>query len=183
MRSYALTWLFPMAFLASTSAASAPRTPPAVEGQQYLRMLAAEIRQSDRIFITEHAFTYDAFDGAKMKTRLPLPLIYATRELTGAQRDAFARTVGGLSPRPGKWLAMCLPEPHHTVTFYRNGIESSKMDICFGCGLTRWSATELTPPPALEAALGTMVTSVGLHPTLDWKALARAYLDSTTAQP
>jgi hypothetical protein len=157
--------------------------PSIVEGQAYIRALATEIRQADRIIITEHAFDYDAFDGKKMKTRLPLPLVYATRELTPEQRTAFARTVSGLSPAPPTFVAMCLPEPHHTVKFYRRGIESSTMKVCFGCGQSDWSATKLSPPLSLQTGLKEVVTSVGLHPTLDWKALARAYLESTTAQP
>ena len=78
---------------------------------------------------------------------------------------------------------MCLPEPHHTVKFYRNGIESGTMKVCFGCGQSEWSATKLWSPQSLETGLKKVVTSVGLHPTLDWKALARTYLESTTALP
>lgn len=179
MSKYALCLLLSLALLGNASVSASP----ADEGRHYIRALAAEIQQADRIVITEHAFDYDAFDGKKMKTRLPLPLVYATRELTPTQRTAFASMVSGLSPRPRTILAMCLPEPHHTVRFYRNGIESSKLEICFGCGQTKWSGTTLSSPPSLETGLKEMVSGVGLHPTLDWKALARTYLESTTAQP
>lgn len=179
MNKHALCLLLSLALLGSDSVSASPID----EGRHYIRALAAEIRQADRIVITEHAFDYDAFDGKKMKTRLPLPLVYATRELTPQQRTAFANTVSGLSPRPRTILAMCLAEPHHTVRFYRNDIESSKMEICFGCGQTKWSATELASPQSLETGLKVVVSSAGLHPTLDWKALARTYLESTTARP
>jgi hypothetical protein len=146
------------------------------EGQRYITELSAAILQADRIVITEHSFDYDAFDGMKKKSLLPAQVVYARRELSQGQRIGFANEVRRLVARPRKWISNCLPQPHHTMTFYRAGREMSVLRICFECGESEWSANTNTPPAVIGPVLTRLVIGVGLHPQLDWRALARSYL-------
>jgi len=145
-------------------------------GRRYVSELANSIREADRILITEHSFDYDAYDGKVHKSLLPAQVVYAQRELTLEQRTNFANTVARQTVKPRYMMSMCLPEPHHTLTFYRSGQVMSVLRVCLECGQSKWSANDDMPPVAVEQVLSRLVRDIGLHPHLDWKALARTYL-------
>ncbi|SFK34729.1 hypothetical protein [Lysobacter sp. cf310] len=145
-------------------------------GLEYRNQLAEAIRQSDRIVLTEHSYPYDAYDSQAGKSLIPDEVVYATRELSGDQSDAFLSTVQGLDPQTQDAFAACIFEPHHTLRFYAGGELVSTMEICFKCAQVKWDATDLAPPWSLLSGLATVVQGAGFSPERDWAGLAEQHL-------
>ena len=153
--------------------ASATRRDSA-DGRRYLQALTAAIRGADRIVVTEHSFDGDAIDTVQQKSLEKEPLIYAVRELTAKQIADFEASMAGLNPAPPEGFSPCIFAPHHTVTFYRSGKNTSTMRICFECDRVEWEGTDARPPGWLYAGLAQFVSSLGMQPHRDWEALAQA---------
>ena len=147
-----------------------------VEGQRYIQALVSEIDSADRIVVTEHSFDYDAYDMENQRSLLDQPVIYATKELSQEQVAAFRSSLSALDPATQDAFAACIFEPHHTVTFYRSGQPQSAMRICFECAQVEWGATSITPPWSLYGGLREFVSSIGLQPDRDWRALAMEHV-------
>jgi hypothetical protein len=144
-------------------------------GRQYIDDLSAMIRRSDRIVVTEHSSSLDAYDFESETSPLPEQVVYATRELSQAQRQKFLHTIENLAPAIQDAFPACVPEIHHTVHFYSHGELISKMEICFECGQVIWNATKATPPWALYSGLASFIEDIGLEPERDWDALAKKH--------
>jgi hypothetical protein len=149
------------------------------DGRLYIAELANAIRAADRIVVSEHSIAYDMVDEVT-QPQLPTdyqPVIYAAYELTPRQRADFLDTVTRLAPRTQDSFTSCIFEPHHTIAFYREGEQTSAIDICFQCGDVRWNGTERANPWSLVAGLHTLVAGFGMHTERDrdWRPLAKAH--------
>ena len=146
------------------------------EGQRYIQALVSAIDSADRIVVTEHSFDYDAYDMENQRSLLDQPVVYATKELSQEQVTAFRSSISALNSATQDAFAACIFEPHHTVTFYRSGQPQSAMRICFECAQVEWGATSITPPWSLYGGLREFVSSIGLQPDRDWRALAMEHV-------
>jgi len=151
--------------------------PDSGEGQLYINDLAAAIRAADRIVVSEHSNAYDVLD-QETQPQFPenyKPVIYASHELTPDERAGFLKTITQLPPRTQDAFTACVFEPHHTITFYRAGKQTSAMVICFKCGQVNWDGTGKLNPWSLVPGLGKVIASVGMHEKRDWYALVQAH--------
>lgn len=145
-------------------------------GLEYRQAFAKLIRDADSIIATEHSSELDLYDFEASKSEIPEQIVYATRELSEAQRKFFLETIESLDPKTQDEFAACVPIVHHTFKFYQHDELVDTVDVCFQCGQVEWSGTEATPPSALYTGLAAVVEHIGLSPTRDWPLLARQHV-------
>jgi hypothetical protein len=146
------------------------------EGGLYIAELAKEVQQSDRIVVTEHSNVDDMLDPETQPQRPAayIPVIYATRELSDSQRKNFLDSIQKIEPRTQDAEPACIFEPHHTITFFREGKQTSAMRICFQCGQVQWDGTRNQRPWALAPTLKATISGLGMEAERDWRTLAKA---------
>jgi hypothetical protein len=142
------------------------------DGALFRNSLVDLIRQSERIVVTEHSDPADSFDAQTMKSRIEVPIVYGTRQLTERQRAFFLETIETLNPKTQNSFSACVPVVHHTIDFYSKDVLRDTVRVCFQCNQVMWSGSRATPPGALYSALAKVVEEVGLSPRRDWRALA-----------
>jgi hypothetical protein len=145
-------------------------------GGLYLKDLAAAIDNADRVVLTEHSIAYDVLD-AQTQPQLPvgyMPVTYVSRELTPRERADFAAVIRLVPPATQDAFTACIFEPHHSITFYRGGKQTSEMKICLQCGEIEWAGSHNTQPWALVPTLNKILEQAGMRKDRDWWALAKA---------
>ena len=139
------------------------------QSEAFIKQLATEIERADRIVVTEHSNRFD--------TRDPnadyVEVIYGTRVLDAAQKDAFLQATKALDPETKNAYAGCIFVPHHSIYFYSNATLLSTLDVCFECGDIDWSIPAPPQPWAIISGLSKLVSDLGFAPERDWKALAQ----------
>lgn len=159
-----------LVFLAAGCSDSA-NAPDNAEGRAFLQTLAEAVEASDRIVAVEHSYLYDGGDANYEK--LP-EQVYATVVLTRSQQQSLASALQGTNPRFSEWVAACIFEPHHRLEFYRGGKRVHTLEVCFECGDLAWDGHQGQVPADIYATLEAFVRGIGLQPSRDWRALARA---------
>ena len=159
--------------LASCGREVAVSDPEVRGGGEYISALAALVRNSSRVVVTEHSSEFDLFDIETGKSGLKEPLVYATRVFSEPERKFFYSTIEGLDPKTQDAFPACVPEVHHTFYFYSGTNLIETIPVCFSCGQVLWSNAGATPPWSLYAGLAKVVESVGLSPERNWDDVAR----------
>lgn len=145
------------------------------EGQLYMNALAEAVLRADRIVVTEHSNVNDVLES---DTRQPpagsyRPLIYNTHEFTTHERADFLHAVMIIDPKTQDAFAACVFEPHHSITFFKQGRMVSTLRVCFQCGQVELDGSDKTPPWALVPVLKDMIGKIGMKDERDWHALAK----------
>ena len=146
------------------------------DGRRYIEILADEISSADQIVVTEHSFEFDAYDYNAKKSQIKSQIIYNSVELSPAQKMGFARTIRGLKPDIVSGASLCIFAPHHSIAFYRAGVQTSLMEICFDCDQVEWRRANYLPPESLFPALSALISGIGLQPERDWAKLAAEHV-------
>ena len=148
----------------------------AEDGRRFMQVLLAEISAADQVFVREHSFELDLYDPQSGTSLIDDPIVYENREIDAAQRKELVDLLSSADLKTEMSASLCIFAAHHSVVFYTAGAESSRLEICFGCGEVRWIKANYLPPAGLVQALSTFVTSIGLKPERDWAKLAKAHI-------
>ena len=149
---------------------------------RYKEDLLAQINSADRIVVTEHSDESDAgFDDNRHQWRLKSEIVYRTRVLSQLQTQRLRTVITDMDPAPKDYELACTTEVHHSITFYGQGKQLSKMDICFACGHVLWPASRAALPLSLVKTLDAFMHDIGLEPKRDWYALALPHLPPQAA--
>ena len=146
------------------------------DGRRYVEILENEISSADRIIVTEHSFEFDAYDYEAKKSQIEIPINYNTVELSPLQKVGFAEAIRGLNPATQMGASLCIFAPHHSIAFYKAGVQTSLMEICFECDQVEWRKANFLPPESLYPALSALISGIGLQPERDWAKLAAEHL-------
>ncbi len=153
-----------------------------LERSRYKEDLLAQINSADRIVVTEHSDESDAgFDENSRQWRLKSEIVYRTRILSQLQTQRLRTVITGMDPAPKNFDLACTTEVHHSIIFYGQGKQLSKMDICFACGHVLWPGSRATLPLSLITTLDAFMRDIGLEPKRDWYALALPHLPPQAA--
>lgn len=146
---------------------------PSAPGEKFKADLIAAITHADRIVITEHAFE----PGPGGEVDLDHQKVYASKDLDKKQKPKFLASIKSMDARVADVSAdsaECAFEPHHAIQFFdAAGWPRGILEISFECGEVFWEGSHGEVPAALAGTLEALVTSVGLKPRQDWKALAK----------
>ena len=145
------------------------------EGQLYINALAQAVQKADQIVVTEHSDVSDVLDShpQALSAEKYRPVIYNTHELSSSERADFLNAVKKMEPDTQDSFTACVFEPHHTITFVRQGRAMSTLRVCFQCGQVEWDGSNKTPPWSLIPMLKDMVGKIGMKDKRDWYALAK----------
>jgi len=145
------------------------------EGQLYINALAEAVQKADQIVVTEHSDVSDVLDShpQALPAEKYRPVIYNTHELSSSERAAFLNAVKKMEPNTQDAFTACAFEPHHTITFVRQGRAMSTLRVCFQCGQVEWDGSNKTPPWSLIPTLKNMIEKIGMKDKRDWYALAK----------
>lgn len=149
-------------------------------GPAYKRQLIECIREAESIAITEHSDRMDFYESNRPLPEHPPFYEYQTVRLKDDDKSAFLGEVEKMDERTEYSANRCLFEPHHRVTIFRRGRETTSISVCFKCDDAIWDQGEFTEPKGLMAALRFVVESAGLKPERDWRALAKARSEQAT---
>jgi hypothetical protein len=138
-------------------------------GARYKSDLLAAIRAADQIVVTEHSdrAEYSAIHGNINDYK---ELTYQVVKVDASAKQKFLGFVSEMDEKTQDAFPACIAEPHHRIDFYTQGKLQSKMEICFTCGQIEWAGASNAPPWAIYSTMEKFITSLGLHPKLDWTA-------------
>lgn len=136
------------------------------DGAIYKNALIAEIRQSDRVLVEEHAWLADkngSYDLYNQK-------VYASHELDASQKVALLTSIESMESTIPEYARGCALVPHHAIRFYSSNRLRGIMEICFACGDIVWEHAPGTTPIALIDVLEKLIKDAGFEPRRDWDA-------------
>lgn len=142
---------------------------------RYKSALVAAAATADRIVVSEHASGMEHMVAGDESTWVDGPMtVYREKELSPAARTEFLKRLRAMPSKEPEFALACVPEYHHSITFYSAQKQPSRLLICFQCGQTRWDGSGEAEPDALIPVLAATVEIVGFELERDWKGLAKA---------
>lgn len=152
------------------------------EGAAYKRDLIKAIDLADRTVVTEHSNQFDFFDYKIRDIIEHEEITYQTVTLSEQDKIKFRQMIKAVPNKMPDAIALCIFDPHHTVSFFDGDKLVSRLDICFVCGAEKWNGTKYSPPQNFNAGLRKFIKEIGLSPDRNWKRLAMEQLEKDAAQ-
>ncbi len=135
---------------------------------KYKEELISEVKNSDKITVVEHSNRFDFYN--ENITYLPETIkenVYGSSNL-----ENINILLSALKSSDFKEVySACIFSPHHRIEFYRSGVKTSEIEVCFQCEDIQWSKGGVIHG-SLSNVFESTVKSAGFEINRDWKSIA-----------
>jgi hypothetical protein len=163
-----MKFLYALLITFATSLCLAEDNPAIIAG--YKENIISEVKSADKIFIIEHSNIHDLDAKSKSGANSKVEKTYRSLQLTTKQIEALLSQVNNFQFIEAS--SLCIFEPHHRIEFYKNGKNTSSIEICFQCQDIQWSKDNKTRGMLSEVFLSTVLSS-GMKTERNWQELAK----------
>jgi len=113
-----------------------------LKAAQFNQEFALAVSEADVVIVREHSHPSDLNSSLSSRTKIP-KYTYIAKELNFNERMTFVEDVKKLKGRSRTITTECLFVPHHSIELYKNGKQTSVMEISYDCGEIKWSGSSV----------------------------------------